>query len=187
MPFWQNGAFSKHLVLRAGGDPRALTALVRREVRAVDPTAAVEKATTMSQIRQSSLAPRTFAMRLLLGFALTATLLALVGIYGVLSLSVGSRVKEFAVRRAIGAQPRDILRLVLTEGGRLVGWGVALGMVVAAVFGRALAAQLFEVRPADPLSLAGAATIFAVVALAACLVPARRAARTSLLAALHEE
>ena len=186
-PFWQNGAFSKHLVVRSGSDPRTLTALVRREVRAVDPTAAVERATTMEQIRRESLAPRTFAMRLLIGFALVATSLALVGIYGVLSLSVGARVKEFAVRRAIGAQPRDILRLILTEGGRLVIAGVAIGTIVTTLLGRSLAAQLFEVRPADPLSLAAAALIFGVVSLGACLIPARRAARTSLLAALHEE
>ena len=98
------GAFSKHLVLRATGDPRSLAALVRRELRAVDPTAAVEHVTTMAEIRRESLAPRTFAMRLLTGFAVLATPLALVGLYGVLSLSVGSRIKEIAVRKAVGAQ-----------------------------------------------------------------------------------
>jgi putative ABC transport system permease protein len=186
LPFWQNGAFSKHLVLRAGADAGALTALVRREVHLVDPTAAVEHATTMEEIRRSSLAPRTFAMRLLLGFAVIATALALVGIYGVLSLSVGSRVKEIAVRKAIGAQQRDILRSILGEGGLLILLGVTLGALVAVLGGRALEAQLYEVRSADPLSLAGAITAFTVVAMATCVLPALRAARTD-VSALHRE
>ena len=160
LPFWQSGAFSKHLVLRATSDPRALTALVRREVRAVDPTAAVEHATTMEDIRRESLAPRTFAMRLIIGFSILATALALVGLYGVLSLSVGSRLKEIAVRKAIGAQQRDIARMILGEGFRLILIGVTLGSVVAVLFGRALEAQLFGVKSADPVSLAAAAVVF---------------------------
>jgi putative ABC transport system permease protein len=187
LPFWQRGPFSKHLVLRAASDPRALAALVRREVHAVDPTAAVEHATTMAQIRRESIATRTFAMRLLLGFSVLATVLALVGIYGVLSLSVGSRIKEIAVRKAIGAQRHDILRLILGEGCRLIVIGVALGTVVAVLFGRALEAQLFGVKSADPISLAAAAFVFGTVALGACLLPALRAARTDLLTALHHE
>jgi predicted permease len=187
LSFWQNGAFSKHLVIRAMGDPRSLTGLVRQAVREVDPTAAVEHATTMTQIRSDSLAPRTFAMRLLIGFALLATVLAMVGIYGVLSLSVGSRVKEMAVRKAVGAQTHDILQLILGEGGRLILVGTALGAVVAVMVGRALEAQLYEVRSADPVSLGGAALLFAMLAIGACLRPALRAARTDLMAALHQE
>ena len=187
LPFWQSGAFSKHLVLRATSDPRALTALVRREVHAVDPTAAVEHATTMEDIRRESLAPRTFAMRLIIGFSILATALALVGLYGVLSLSVGSRLKEIAVRKAIGAQQRDIARMILGEGFRLILIGVTLGSVVAVLFGRALEAQLFGVKSADPVSLAAAAVVFGIVALGACLAPALRAAKTDLLTALHHD
>ena len=187
LSFWQSGPFSKHLVVRAASDPRALVALVRREIHAVDPTAAVEHATTMAQIGRESLASRTFAMQLLVGFAILATALAWVGIYGVLSLSVGSRVKEMAVRKAIGAQRGDILRLILGEGCRLIVVGVGLGTVVSVVAGRALGAYLYQVTSADPVSLAAAAGVFAVVALGACLVPAMRAARTDLLTALHHE
>ena len=187
LSFWQSGPFSKHLVLRAASDPRSLTDLVRREVRAVDPTAAVEHVTTMAEIRRESLAPRTFAMRLVVGFSVLATSLALVGIYGVLSLSVGSRVKEIAVRKAVGAQRHDILRMILGEGFRLIVIGVALGTVVGVLFGRALEAHLFDVRSADPLSLVAAALAFGTVALGACLLPALRAARTDLLTALHHE
>jgi putative ABC transport system permease protein len=187
LPFWQNGAFSKHLVVRASGDPLALTTLMRQEIRTVDPTSAVERFTTMAQIRRDSVAPRTFAMRLLVGFSLVTAALALVGIYGVISLSVGTRLKEIAVRKAVGAQRSDILRLILGEGGRLILTGVALGAIVAIFVGRALEAQLFEVTPADPRSLAAAAFAFAAVAFTACLLPAVRAARTDSIAALHQE
>ena len=187
LPFWQNGAFSKHLVVRSPSAPAGLFALVRREVQAVDSTASVERATTMDQIRRESLAPRTFAMRLLIGFSVVATALALVGIYGVLSLSVGSRLKEIAVRKAIGAQQQDILRAVLGEGSRMILAGVVAGGVVAAGIGRALETLLFDVPATDLISIGSAALGFGVIALVACLVPALRAARTDLVAALHQE
>ena len=187
LSFWQNGAFSKHLVVRTAADPGALSALVRREVHAVDPTASVERFITMAQIRRNSIAPRTFAMRLLIGFAILATALALVGIYGVLSLSVGSRVKEIAVRKAVGAQRHDILRLILGEGSRMIAVGILLGAVVAIFVGRALENYLFDVRASDPLSLIIAAVLFGSVALVTCLLPATRAARTDLLNALHQD
>jgi predicted permease len=187
LPFWQNGAFSKHLVVRSQSAAAGLFELVRREVHRVDPTASVERATTMGQIRRDSLATRTFAMRLLIGFSAAATALALVGIYGVLSLSVGSRLKEIAVRKAIGAQQRDILRSVLGEGGRMILAGVAAGGVVAAAIGRALEGLLFDVPATDAISIGAAAAGFGVIALAACLLPALRAARTDLVSALHQE
>ena len=187
LSFWQNSAFSKHLVLRAASDPRALAALVRREVRAVDPTAAVEHFTTMAQIRRESMGTRTFAMRLLIGFGVVATLLSLVGVYGVLALSVGSRLKEIAVRKAVGAERRDILRLILGEGSRFILAGVALGTIVAVLFGRALQTYLFNVTAADPLSLGAGAVTFGVLAMGIAVVPAVRAARTDLRIALDQE
>ena len=126
-------------------------------------------------------------MRLLTGFAAAATLLALVGLYGVLSLSVGSRTKEIAVRKAVGAQDRQIVRLVLGEVARLVVVGLTLGTVAALVLGRLLQALLFDVKPADPLSLAAAAVLFALAALAACLRPATRAGRVDLMEALRQD
>jgi putative ABC transport system permease protein len=187
LPFWQSGAFSKHLVLRAATDPLSLAALVRREVHAVDPTAAVEHVTTMAEIRRQSLAPRTFAMRLLIGFSVLATALALVGVNGVLSLSVESRRKEIAVRKAVGAQSRDILQLILRGGLGMIVPGVALGTVAAIVLGRALEGYLFGVRATDPASLIVAGVAFLAVALAASALPAMRAARADVLLALHQE
>jgi len=186
-PFWQSGAFSKHLIVRAASDPRPLAALVKRELQSVDPTAAVEHARTMEDIRRESVAPRTFAMRLLIGFSLAASALALVGIYGVVSLSVGARTKEIAVRMAIGAQWHEILRLILGEGFRLIVLGVVLGAIIAVSLGRVLEAFLFETKPADPVTLGGVALLFAAVALVACSLPASRAARVDPMEALRYE
>jgi putative ABC transport system permease protein len=187
LPFWQSGAFSKHLVVRAIGDPAALAALVRSEMRAIDPTSAVERITTMADIRRASVAPRTFAMRLLVGFAFVATVLALVGLDGVLSLSVSSRIKEIAVRKAVGAQRFQIVQLVIGEGSRLVASGLVLGGIVAVLVGRLLQTLLFDVTPSDPLALGIAGIAFGVVALAACLVPAYRASRVDLMESLRQE
>jgi putative ABC transport system permease protein len=186
-PFWQSGAFSKHLIVRASSDPRQLAAMVKRELHAVDPTAAVEHVKTMEEIRRESVAPRTFAMRLLVGLSLVASALALVGIYGVLSLSVAARTKEIAVRMAIGAQWREILRLVLGEGFRLIALGVLLGAILAVLLGRVLETFLFEAKPADPITLGGATLLFSAVGLLACLLPACRAARVDPMEALRCE
>ena len=107
----------------------------------------------MAEIRRQSMAATTFAMRLLTGFAGVATLLAVVGLYGVLSLSVGSRMKELAVRKAIGAQRHQIVGLVIGEGSRLIAVGLVLGVVAALMVGRLLESLLFDVKPADPLTL----------------------------------
>ena len=141
----------------------------------------------MEDIRRESVAPRIFAMRLLVGFSLVAISLALVGIYGVLTLSVGARTKEIAVRMAIGAQWHEVLRLILGEGFRLIALGVVLGSILAVSLGRDLEAFLFEAHPADPITLGGAALLFTVVALLACLLPARRAARVDPMVALRYE
>jgi len=187
LPFWQSGAFSKHLVIRASGDPAGLASLVRAELRAIDPTSAVERITTMTEIRRESVAARTFAMRLLVGFAVIATLLAIVGLYGVLSLSVNSRIKEIAVRKAVGAQRHQIVGLVVGEGSKLVTAGLLLGAAAAVLVGRLLQTLLFDVTPADPLALGIAAVAFGAVALAACLLPAVRASRVDLMESLRQE
>jgi putative ABC transport system permease protein len=126
-------------------------------------------------------------MRLLLGFAAIATSLALVGIYGVLSLSVGSRTKEIAVRVAVGAPRLEIFRLIVGEGFRLVLLGLFLGGIMTALLGRLLAIFLFGVTPTDPLALAAAALGFATVALVACWLPAYRATQVDPMEALRYE
>jgi predicted permease len=183
--FWQSGAFSKHLVLRTHADPRPISAAVRRELRAIDPTVSVENVKTLEQIRADSVASRTFAMNLLVGFALVACLLATVGIYGVLSLAVGSRRSEIAIRMAVGAQRGDVLRLILGDGVRLAGVGV--GLVVAIALAAGLKTYLFGIGPTDPLTLVAMVIVVMAITLATCWIPARRATRIDPLAALRNE
>ncbi len=187
LSFWQAGAFTKHLLVSATTDPRALMAAVQRELRSVAPTVAIENLKTLEQIRSESLASRSFAMRLLVGFSIVASALTLVGVYGVLSLSVAARRRELAIRSAVGAGRRDILKLVFGEGLRLIAGGVIAGLLAALALSRVLMTFLFEVEPTDPATLIGMGALFVCVALLACLAPARRAAKVDPLEALRYE
>jgi putative ABC transport system permease protein len=184
---WQAPAFSKHLVIRTQADPRTVMAAVERELRAVDPTAAIENPRTLTQIRDESLASRTFAMQLLVGFAVVGSVLTLVGIYGVLALSVASRHRELGIRLAVGAQKRDIRNLIFGEGFRLIAGGVLAGVVLAMLLSRVLRTFLFEVQPGDPMTLVIVGALFGGVALLACWVPMQRAAAVDPMEAIRYE
>src|SRR3984957_857658 len=187
LSLWQATAFSKHLVIRTAADPRAVLVAVERELRAVDPTAAIENPKTLEQIRDDSLASRTFAMQLLIGFSVVGSVLTLVGIYGVISLSVASRRRELAIRSAVGAEQKDIRNLILGEGFRLIASGVLAGVALAILLSRVLRTFLFEVQPSDPTTLLVVGALFVGVALLACWVPVRRAAKVDPLEALRYE
>jgi putative ABC transport system permease protein len=187
LSLWQAGAFSKDLVIRTAADPRAIVADVQRALRGVDPTVAVENIKTLDQVRADSVATRTFAMRLLVGFSIVASILTLVGVYGVLSLSVASRRREIAVRSAIGAGGWDIRKLVFTDAFRLIAGGVVAGIAAAIVLSQALTTFLFEVETTDPTTLIGVGSLFALVALLACWMPTHRAAQIDPLEALRSE
>ena len=124
---------------------------------------------------------------LLGAFGVTALVLAAIGLYGVTAASVRQQTREVGVRMALGATPARVLRLVLGEAGAVVGIGVALGIVGAAAASRLLASLLFEVRPGDPLTLAGVSLVLVAVALVAAYVPARRAARVDPVQALRAD
>jgi putative ABC transport system permease protein len=187
LSLWQATAFSKHLVVRTTADPRAVVVAVERELRSVDPTAAIENVKTLEQIRDESLASRTFAMNLLTGFSVVGSALTLVGIYGMLSLSVASRRRELAIRSAVGAQQSDIRKLIFGEGFRLIAGGVLVGAALAMVLSRVLKSFLFEVQPSDPATLIVVGALFVGVGLLACWMPVRRAARVDPLEALRYE
>src|SRR6266567_2474702 len=187
LPLWQAQAFSKHLVVRTTADARTVVAAVERELRAVDPTAAIENVKTLEQIRDESLASRTFAMHLLTGFSVLGSVLTLVGIYGVISLSVASRRRELAIRSAVGAQQKDIRRLIFGEGFRLIAGGVLGGIALAVVLSGVLRSFLFEVRPSDPATFIVVGALFVGVGLLACWAPVRRAGRVDPLEALRYE
>src|SRR5262245_48436994 len=184
---WQFPVFIKHLLVRTEADPRALMASVQRELRAIDPTVSIENLKTLEEIRSDSQASRTFAMRLLIGFSIAASALTLVGVYGVLSLSVAARRRELAIRTAMGAGRRDLLKLILVEGLRLIAVGVAAGLTAAIALSQVLRSFLFEVEPTDPVTLIAVGLLFVGVALLACWAPARRAAKVDPLEALRYE
>jgi len=187
LSLWQAQAFSKHLVIETKGDPRAVLVAVERVLHEVDPTAAIEDPKTLEQIRDDSLASRTFAMQLLVGFSVAGSVLTLVGIYGVLSLSVASRRRELAIRTAIGAERKDVRNLIFGEGFRLIASGVLAGIVLAIILSRVLRTFLFEVRPTDPITLIVVACLFVGVAMLACWAPVRRATKIDPLEALRYE
>jgi putative ABC transport system permease protein len=154
LPLWQASAFSKHLVVRTTANPRSVVAAVERALHSIDPTAAIENVKTLEQIRDESLASRAFAMNLLSGFSALGSILTLVGIYGLLSLSVASRRRELAIRSAVGAQQSDLRNLVFGEGFRLIAGGVLIGVVLAIILSQVLKSFLYEVQPGDPVTLA---------------------------------
>ncbi|HZS71904.1 MAG TPA: FtsX-like permease family protein, partial [Candidatus Acidoferrum sp.] len=175
-----------NVVLRVAGDPAALIRPVQQIVRELDPTIP-PKAATFSQVFSASLESRRFTMLLMSVFSATALILAMAGIYGLISYSVARRTREFGVRIALGAAPAQVLRLVLSEGLRPVLLGIAIGIAGGLFLARTMQSLLFGISSADPLTFAAAAAVLIAVAAAACYLPARRATRTDPLVALRYE
>jgi predicted permease len=186
-PHLQNGSGSLSVVARTTADPSSLAAAITREARAIDSNLPIYDVKTMEQWFSESLARRRFAMLMLGLFAMVAMLLAAVGVYGVMSYTVAQRTREIGVRVALGAQARDMLRLVVWQGMSLAGIGVGIGLVVAIGATRLMRGLLFDVRATDPLTFAAIALLLAIVALLACLLPARRATKVDPLVALRSE
>jgi predicted permease len=175
------------VVLRTQGDPTAAMDSVRRAVAEIDPREVVYNVMTMNDVVSNSFAARRLSMILLSVFAALALLLACVGIYGVISYLVGQRTHEIGVRVALGAQGRDVLRLVLGHGAKMALIGVAIGLVAALGLTRLMSNQLFGVSPHDPLTFLAVALLLMLVAITACYIPARRATQVDPLVALRHE
>jgi len=175
------------VVLRTQGDPAAVMAPVRHAVAEIDPHQVIYNVETMDEVVSNSFAARRLTMILLGVFAVLALALACVGIYGVISYLVGQRTHEIGLRMALGAQRRDILRLVLGHGARMALAGAAIGVAAALGLTRLMANQLFGVSPHDPLTFAGVALLLMLVAIVACYIPARRAMRVDPMIALRCE
>jgi predicted permease len=167
-------------------DPATPLAAVRRELASLDATLALSDVRPLSSVFADSIARQRFSMTVLGVFAGLALLLALVGLYGVIALSVGQRRREIGVRMALGAQPRDVLSLVLGEGMRVTALGVAIGLIGAFGLTRVLRSLLFDVSTTDPRFFTAAAILVAVVALVATYVPARRALGVDATSALRD-
>ncbi len=184
----QFARYENNLLVRVkGGDPASLAPAVVREAQGLDPDQPVANISTMSKNIAQSLATRRLTMTLLGTFAALALILASVGLYGVMALSVTQRTREFGIRLALGAPRRDVFRLALGRGLFLVGVGLALGLLGALGAGRALTSLLYDTGGLDPAALLTAIVALASVAVLACWFPARRATRVDPIVALRYE
>ncbi|HLY19198.1 MAG TPA: ABC transporter permease [Bryobacteraceae bacterium] len=186
-PLYQVPPPFSSFIMRTPGDPARLAAAMRDAVRAVDATQPVSQIRLLSDMVSSSLAARRFVVTVLGVFAAIALLMAVIGLYGVISYAVTQRMQEMGVRMALGARPGEILRLVLGQGMRLASAGAAVGLVVSLIASRLLRSQLFHVSSFDPLTFALMAAVLIGAALAASYIPARRATRVDPMVALRYE
>ena len=178
VPFAQGDFPTGGFVIRtAGGDPAALAPAARRIVRAIAPEQPVENVLTLDQIRDESVGPRRLNALLVGSFGLLALVVASIGIGAVLAFAVSARTGEIGVRMSLGADAGRVQRMVLAEGGRLVALGLLLGVAGALALSRLMRGLLFGVAPHDPATLLAVAVVMTAVGLAACWLPARRAAR----------
>jgi putative ABC transport system permease protein len=186
----QTGIYPVHLAdvaVRGKGGTTALSALLRAEVTALDPEQPISRVMALDEALVRDLAPRRFGLALLLGFAITALALTVLGIYGVAAYSVTQRVPELGVRVALGAGRGPILRLVVGDVLRHVAAGILIGLFLSLLASRALEGLLFQVAPTDPTSYAAVAALLGLAGLAAALGPGLRAARVDPVAALRWE
>jgi predicted permease len=187
VPFLQSPGYSSTLFVRTLGDPLGLTRQVRQITHALDPQAAIVGVRTLEQIRHESLASPRLTTQLLGLFAALALTITAAGLWGVIGYSVSQRTQEIGVRMALGAAPAQVLRMVLGQGLRAVSFGLGLGLVGALALARLVSGLLFGVEPTDPLCFAGSAAVLVLVAVAACLAPARRAVAIDPMVALRAE
>jgi putative ABC transport system permease protein len=189
LPYEQQnfGYDPEYLAVRTSGDPMALTETVRQQIWSVDKEQPVAGMMPLEDLVDENLASRRMQASLLGGFAGLALLLVTLGIYAVLSFAVTQRTQEIGVRVALGAQPRDVLRMIFSQGFKLFVMGAAIGLAAAFVLSRALVHLLYGVSAYDPASFAGVTILLAAVALLACYVPARRATHVDPLIALRYE
>ena len=186
-PYAQAPAPTMVMVVRAGQSPLSLAASVQREVHRLDPGQPVADPRTVEDLVDSAIAAPRFHAALLAIFGELAFTLAAVGIYGVISYDVTQRTSELGVRAALGARPRDLLILVLGQGARLAGLGIALGLVGALAATRLLANLLYGVAPTDLGTFVTIPLLLGAVALAACYFPSRRAMALDPVTALRHE
>jgi predicted permease len=187
LPLWEFPPWRGTVVARTAGDAAASGAALRSALRRVDVAVPVLKVRTMAQVVSSAVAARRFQLVLLMLFAVMALVTASVGIYGVISQSLAARTGELGIRMALGARPADVHHLVLREGLTPVGVGLVAGVAASFAVGRAIESLLFGVTSGDPLTIVIVAVILGGVAIAACVIPTRRATRVGTAAMLRLE
>ena len=186
-PYAQIPSGGMTVILKSAGDPNQLIAAVRQQIKQIDPDQPIYEIRSMDDIRAESVAPERLNLTLLSLFAGIALVLAIVGIYGVMSYTVTQRTHEIGIRMAIGAQPRDVFRMVIRQGMMLALIGVGCGLIGAFGLTRLMASMLFGVEPTDPATFAAIAVLLTGVALIACYVPGRRATKVDPVVSLRYE
>jgi len=188
VPYWQRRTYNgPSLAVKTAVDPLSASSAIRNIIRRIDSELPVPRFETMEQVVDESVAQRRFQMNLLLVFALTALLLASLGIYGVVSYSVTLRTNEMGVRMAIGARASDILKMILRQAMTPIAIGACAGLVVALIVGRLFAGLLYGVAPADAVTIGSVLLILGAVGTVASLIPALRASRVNPVTALRYE
>jgi putative ABC transport system permease protein len=188
--YWSYKQFTQDreaLVVRTAGDPAALAQSIAAAIRSIDAEQPIYDARTLDEVVERSVAQRRLQATLVGAFAAMATLLASIGVYGVIAFAVGQRTREFGIRVALGARRIEIVRVVMQRGAMLVGIGAAIGVAAALASARVLATLLFQVSAFDTTSFTAATLVLAAVAFAACGLPARRAASVDPALALRAE
>jgi putative ABC transport system permease protein len=175
------------VIIKGASDPNQLISSVRGAVREIDPEQPIYSPRTMDEIRAESVAPERLNLTLLSLFAGIALVLAIVGIYGVMSYSVTQRTHEIGIRMAIGARPLDVFKMILGHGMKLALIGVGIGLVLAFVLTRLMETMLFGVEPTDATTFAGISILLITVALLACYLPGRRATKVEPTISLRYE
>ncbi len=175
------------LVARTGGDPRAIAAAIRTEIRAIDPELPAPEFRSMEEIVDNSVSQRRFQLRLILWFGAASLLLATMGVYGVVAYAVSQRTHEIGLRMVLGAKASTVQAMVWRQGMKPVAFGTGAGLVVSLAVSRLLTSLLFGVHANDPVTLGLVAAILAVVTGAACYIPASRATRVDPAIAMRYE
>ncbi len=186
-PFRQDANSDMDLIVKSRLDPAALTSEIRGAVASIDKDEPIFAITTMNQLRSDSVSTQRLTLVLLGLFSALALALAAIGIYGVISYSVAQRTHEIGIRMALGAQHKDVLGMVLWQGGTIALSGIAIGIVAAFGLTRLMTSLLFSVSASDPLTFAGVTILLVLVAMLACYVPARRAMKVDPMVALRYE
>lgn len=187
MPLAQMPFGSMTFVVRSAGDASSLIEPARSVIWGVNPAQTIYRTATLDELVRKTVSPRRFALAILIGFALVALLLAVAGVYSVLSAIITARLREVGLRVALGASRWDIIRLVLARGLAMAGIGLAIGLAASLGAAQLLRSFLFAITPADPIAITVSAVVMTLAALAACYLPARRAASADPVTVLRAE
>jgi putative ABC transport system permease protein len=185
VPFAQIPSLNINLIVRAAGDPHQVASAVRAQLRSIDRDQPVIRVQTMEELLEAGAAQPRLTTYLLGGLSATALVLALIGIYGVIGYSVAERTQEMGIRIALGAERREILRLVLRQALTLAGAGIGIGLAASLALTRMIATLLYQMSATDPITYIGGPILFAAVALLASYLPARRATQVDPVIALR--